>query len=97
MQHEIVTVAVDRERLVQIGRRRRVERDERIGGAIAVAIVRPTPGGLLGGGEHIGGELAGDVELLPDAFETGLDGLLGPFRQSHRQRRAPMNIPLRAS
>ena len=97
VQHDIVSVAVDRERLVQIGRRRRIERDERIGGAIAVVIVRLTPSGLLGGGQHIGGELAGDVELLPDAFETGLDGLLGPFRQSHRQRRAPMNMPLRAS
>ena len=81
VQDQVVARSLDRKRLVEIGRRRRVERHEGDRRAIGVAAPGSAAGRLLGGGDDLGRELAGDVGLGPDGVEAGGD-------RSRRESRA---------
>ena len=107
VQHDVVAGRLDGERLVEIGARRRVERDERDVGAIDV-VRSPACDGRsaamppLGFGEHVGGELARHLELDRGSRSSPASSSVVARSDrraaaSSRQRRAPMNMPLSAS
>jgi hypothetical protein len=99
LQDDVVAGDVDGERLVEVGRRRRVERAELDRCSIGVRSGRVALRHLGGGVEHPDGELPRHFELLADRIQPRLDGGIGlPCRLPHpHQRRAPMNMPLSAS
>ena len=109
VQHDVRAVDrrtrdVDREGLVEIGRRLRVERAEVDSGAVGVASAMAAAGGLLRGGQHVGWEVRRDLELVANRVEAGLDGGIGIARRRRSRisdvlahRRAPMNMPFNAS
>ena len=101
-QHEVITVDFEREGLIEVGRRGRVECDEREIGPVGAIRVLPGRGSGVGLAPHLGGELARNVELLTYRSQTGRDDLRGirsDANSAHRVRylRAPMNIPFNAS
>ena len=105
-QHHVVGIHLDEERLIEIGARDRVERDE-----VDIApIDRPCAidrceeirvhgvGGTVGFGQHVGREVTRQREVGADAIEPRSE-FGGHFRgqRLERQRRAPMNMPFSAS
>ena len=66
VQPQIVPGALEVQRLVEIARRRGVERDERDVGAIDVLVAEASPYRHIGRVQHLGRERIGQLELVSD-------------------------------
>ena len=71
VEDDVVAGELDRERLVEIGRRGRIEGHEAAVGPVGVPVADWSCGRCLGGGEHLGRVRLGDLVALADPVEPG--------------------------